>query len=231
MVEQQEIPPEDRTALLRANNFQASQALAPVWIYWFADITAGMTETFRQRTHELLDVGALPTAFGWSHEQIDASFLRGELFPEGGPPLGGTPELPPEQALQQAATIARSEVVGATSVALLAAVNEGLGTCLHSVAHITQMDTVKKVLGAPDHWIPVWIQLVGYPAEELEAGGQRPRLPFEHLFFYGRYGQPFPRDANVVEGLKREGLLRTPAPKPGRFEELKHLSRMFGFPI
>jgi len=231
VVERDEVDAEVRQALLRANNFQASQAQAPVWIYWFADIEAGMSETFRQRTHELFDVGALPSAYGWSHEQIDASFLRGELFPEGGPPLGGTPTLPPEAAREQAAGVARAEVVGATAVAVLAAVNEGLGTCLHSVCRPQDIPLVRQLLQVPETWLPVWIQLLGYPAEDWEAGGQRPRLPFESLFFLGRGDRPFPRDPEVVVQLEREGLLRAPAPKPGRFEELKYLARMFGYPI
>jgi hypothetical protein len=67
--------------------------------------------------------------------------------------------------------------------------------------------------------------------KEPEAGGQRPRLPFETLYFEGVYGKPFNRDPKVVEDLTREGLLQTQMPKPDRFEELKHLARMLGFPL
>jgi hypothetical protein len=35
----------------------------------------------------------------------------------------------------------------------------------------------------------------------------------------------------VVEELKEEGLIMAPMPKPGRFEELKHLARMMGYPL
>ncbi len=127
--------------------------------------------------------------------------------------------------------VARQETVGACAVATLAAVNEGLGTCLHMTATADKVPTLKSILKVPEGWEPIWLQLVGYAAEEMEAGGQRPRLPFETLYFDGTYGRPFPRDSKVVEELKREGLIREPMPKPGRFEELKHLARAFGFPL
>jgi len=114
---------------------------------------------------------------------------------------------------------------------VLAAVNEGLGTCLHMAASAEKVPVLKRVLKAPEGWEPVWCQLVGYPAEEPEAGGQRPRLPFETLYFDGVYGKPFTRDSKVVQDLTEEGLIQTPMPKPGRFEELKHLARMLGFPL
>ena len=40
---------------------------------------------------------------------------------------------------------------------------------------------------------------MGYPAEDPDAGGQRPKLPFEQKFFLNRCDEPFPRDATVVE--------------------------------
>ena len=87
------------------------------------------------------------------------------------------------------------------------------------------------VLNAPEGWVPVWCQLVGYPAESPDGGGQRPRLPFETLYYDGTYGKPFERDSRVVEELKEEKLIQEQMPRPGRFEELKHLARMLGFPL
>lgn len=74
------------------------------------------------------------------------------------------------------------------------------------------------------------MQLVGYPAESSEAGGQRPREPFEEDFFQMRYGEPFPRDPAVVRALEDAGMIQTPAPLPWRKEEVRALSRMFGLP-
>lgn len=132
---------------------------------------------------------------------------------------------------ETSSAIARQETVGACAVACLAAVNEGLGTCLHMVATPDRLGDVRRILKLPAHWEPVWVQLLGYPAEEPEAGGQRPRFGFERLFFDGEYGKPFPRDEKVVADLERSALLRAPMPKPERFEELKHLARMMGYPI
>ena len=80
------------------------------------------------------------------------------------------------------ASVAYAETVGACACACLAAVNEGLGTCLHMIAAPSKQDRVKEILGVPEHILPVWVQLVGYPAEDPEAGGQRPRWPADRLW-------------------------------------------------
>ena len=64
----------------------------------------------------------------------------------------------------------------------------------------------------------------------MEAGGQRPRSPFERIYFEGRYGQPYERDEEVVEELRDCGMLMPEAPYPWRKEEVRALSRMFGLP-
>jgi nitroreductase len=228
VVERDKLSKEEREALLAADNYQGAHVQAAVWIYWFADVDGSTAETFRQRVHELVDLGALPTFYGWTHETIDSAIVKGETVPEGMPAIHTLIHNLPREA---AAAVARQETVGVCAVATLAAVNEGLGTCLHMAAASDKVHVLRRILKVPDGWEPVWLQLVGYPAEEPEAGGQRPRLPFETLYFDGVYGKPFTRDSKVVEDLKREGLLQTPMPKPGRFEELKHLARMLGFPL
>jgi len=228
VVERDKLTRHDREALLAADNYQGAHVQAPVWIYWFSDVDNAGGETFRQRVHELVDLGALPTFFGWTHEAIDAAIVKGETAPEGMPAIHSLlHNLPREMS----AVIGRQETVGACAVATLAAVNEGLGTCLHMAATADKVPAIKSILRVPEGWEPIWVQLVGYPAEEIEAGGQRPRLPFETLYFDGTYGRPFPRDPKVVEDLQKEGLIREQMPKPGRFEELKHLARAFGFPL
>jgi hypothetical protein len=77
---------------------------------------------------------------------------------------------------------------------------------------------------------PLWVQLVGHPAQSPSAGGQRPRQPFEELYFQGRYGTPFKRDQNLVEQLEADGMLQPPAPQPWRKDEVRALARMFGLP-
>ena len=75
--------------------------------------------------------------------------------------------------------VAIQETNAALALAQLAAVEEGLGTCLHSIAMPPDVPEVKATLNLPDGFLPVWLQLIGYPAEGREAGGQRPRLPFD----------------------------------------------------
>jgi len=228
VVERDKLSRQDREALLAMDNHQAAHVQAPVWIYWFADVDGSGAETFRKRVHELVDIGALPTFYGWTHEAIDAAILKGEAAPEG---MAAVQTLIHNLPREMAALVARQETVGACAIATLAAVNEGLGTCLHMAATADKVPKLRSILKVPEGWDPIWVQLVGYPAEEMEAGGQRPRLPFETTYFDGTYGKPFPRDPKVVEDLKKEGLIREQMPKPGRFEELKHLARAFGFPL
>ena len=228
VVEQDKLPTQDREKLLAADNHQAAHGQAPVWIYWFSDPYSCVPEAFRRRVHELIDLGALPTFYGWTHDTVDGSILKGETAPEG---MAGIHRLIHGMPRETSIAVARQETVGACAVAVLAAVNEGLGTCLHMVAQMDKIDDVKRILKVPETWEAVWLQLVGYPAEEREAGGQRPRDSFEQLYFDGEYGQPFARDGKIVEDLHLEGLLRAPMPKPQRFEELKHLARMMGYPL
>jgi hypothetical protein len=109
---------------------------------------------------------------------------------------------------------------------MLAGVDEGLGVCLTAFVP----EPLKKVLNVPDHWVPMWCLLVGYPAESWEAGGQRPRPPMEEIYFEGKFGTPFKPDPKVTEELKAKKLLTAPAPLPWRKEEVRALAQMFGLP-
>jgi nitroreductase len=228
VIEQDKLAPADRKALLAADNYQAAHAQAPVWIYWCANNDSARPEAFRARVHELIDRGAMPTYYGWTHETVDGSILRGEIAPEG---MANIEQIIHGMPAEVSAMIARQETVGACAIALLAAVNEGLGTCLHSCHGADKVQDVRRVLKLPEAWQTVWVQLVGHPLEEIEAGGQRPRLPFEELFFEMDPSKPFKRDEKVAKDLEREGLIREQAPKPGRFEELARIGRDLGYPI
>ena len=228
VLEQAKISKEDRKTLLAADNYQAAHAQAPVWIYWCADTDSAKPESFRARVHELIDVGALPTYYGWTHETVDGSILRGEVAPEG---MANIEQIIHQMPLEMSAMISRQETVGACAIAVLAAVNEGLGTCLHSCHGADKVQDVRRVLKLPESWNTIWVQLVGHPLEEMEAGGQRPRLPFDKLYFEGDSSKPFVRDEKVAAELEREGLLQAPSPKPGRFSELLRIGRELGYPI
>jgi hypothetical protein len=156
------------------------------------------------------------------------SRARGEIAPEG---MANIEQIIHGMPPEMSAVIARQETVGACAIALLAAVNEGLGTCLHSCHGADKIEDVRRVLKLPQSWNTVWVQLVGHPLEDREACGQRPRLPFGELFFDMDPTRPFEREETVVKELEREGLLRAPSPKPGRFEELMRIGRKLGYPI
>jgi len=229
VVERDKIDPAVRDQLLACDNWQGAHAQAPVWIYFYADPEGARPEIFAARTKELVTVGALPAAFGWSSQAIDSAIFQGETMPAGMPAIN---ELLHGLPYETSANVAYAETVGACAVATLAAVNEGLGACLHMIAAPSKQDEVKRLLGVPERFVPVWQLLIGYPAEDPDAGGMRPRLPFEETFCYQKWGEPFPRDERVVAELEAEGLPQpTGQPKPNRFEELKYLARMFGYPV
>jgi nitroreductase len=226
VVEAARLDEERREGLLAANNWQRAQDQAPVWIYWYADPDAAVPQIFLDRVREQIRIGAISEAFGWSEAAARGSIEDGAPAAPGLPPLDTLVHgLPYELS----AIVAAQETNGACAVAVLAAVDEGLATCLHTVAAPPRQDEVKALLGVPERFVPVWIQLVGYPAEAADAGGQRPRLPFEELFASMEWGTPLRRDPAVTVALEAEGLIQAPAPRPGRFEELEHLSRMFGY--
>jgi nitroreductase len=227
VVYRDELDDESREILLKADNWQGAHVQAPVWIYWFGDLDAARPPSFVKNTIELLEAGAIPAAYGWAKETILAAIDGGEETPEG---MASIQEILHDMPIEVSMAMAHGETVGACAVATLAAVNVGLGTCLHTIGRPSQVANVKEILGVPDNYIPVWVQLVGYSAEGIEAGGQRPRQPFEDTFFYMKHGQPMERNERVVKELTDEGLLQAPAPLPGREEELRFLARMYGYP-
>ncbi len=227
VVEQSSLAAEDREALLSANNWQKPHTLAPVWIYWFADPETVTPQGFASRVRELAPTGAVAPDLGWSVETVEGALLEGVPTPRGLPPLHlSVHQLPYEISV----FVAAQETNGACQIAQLAAVADGLGTCLVAVATLDKVSDVRRVLGLPPAFVPVWLQLLGESAESPEAGGQRPRLPFEEIFALGRWGNAFPRDPNVVDALRADGMLQAPAPLPGRFEELTRLAKMFKSP-
>jgi hypothetical protein len=196
---------------LRTPMATAQLDLAPVWIFWFGDAAAPAGTA--ERMKELVDVGALPPSHGWSHAYGDEVYL---------PRVVARVVDDPARTLM----IMALEVGQAVAHALLAAVDEGLGTSLASL----DREAAKEILEAPESWTMMWVQLVGYPAESPEAGGQRPRPPFEQAYFEGRYGIPFAPDLAVSSRLVEEGLLQPGGPAAWRQEEIRALARMFGLP-
>ncbi len=185
--------------------------MAPIHIYTYADTKAFYGA--QGRLKKLVDVGALNAGLGWSHKFVDEF-----VWPNILQPLA--------ENLPQSIGLVAGDVGVAVCQAMLAGVDEGLGVCLTAFVP----EPLKKVLNVPDHWVPMWCLLVGYPAESWEAGGQRPRPPMEEIYFEGKFGTPFKPDPKVTEELKAKKLLTAPAPLPWRKEEVRALAQMFGLP-
>src|ERR1035437_4000979 len=187
--------------------------LPPVHIYTYADM--GAYKGAQARLKKLVDVGALNATHGWSHKFVDEF-----VWPNVLKPLAEGANVPSVSAA------AASDAGIAICQAMLAAVDEGLGVCLSAFQH----DAINKIVKAPKDWIPLWVLLVGYPAESWEAGGQRPRPPLEEIFFEGEYGKPFKAEPKGTQQMKAAEAITSPRPRPWRKEEIKALARMFGLP-
>jgi nitroreductase len=201
VVFREDAPPETLDALYAPiAGFQIR--LAPVVIVWYIE-TAAVDEQ-SDRLRELLDAGAL----GFGEGKRDA--LENQLIPVfdairdhlKAPGLG---EVDCGQGIAQAT---------------LMAFEQGLGTCCLGTPNT---DVIRQRLGLPDSARVLLLQTVGYPAESPEAGGQRPRRPFEELFSMNEHGKAFPRSAEVVAELEREGMFTDPAPAEWREAELEWL--------
>lgn len=203
VVERDDITEEMTEATLPVN---LQLRLAPVLIFWYGDLSAWDNQG--EQLDQLLDVGALGPGFGWSKKFVHEFMV---------PMTNGLndDQLALMTALDAGCGIAQAQLV---AIAL------GLGTCLNPFFGDPAL------LGLPERCRVWWVMTVGYPAEAPEAGGQRPRRPFEELFHLGRHGSPFPRDDGVVDELTALGMFQEPAPLPWRQAELRALSAMFGLP-
>jgi hypothetical protein len=183
-----------------------------VWILWFGDLNAVTTAIERGTLKELVDVGALPPSHGWSHRYVDSVVIPQVLNP-----------IRDDKTINLVLTA--REAFAAVAFGVLAAVDEGLGTMLTSMNPAAVTDLVD----APDNWIFLVNQIVGYPAEAIEAG-QRPREPFEVDFFEMRADRPYPRDEAVVTHLRQTGMLQDGGVAAWKRDENRALARMYGLP-
>lgn len=181
--------------------------IAPVVIVWYVE-TAAVDEQ-GDRLRELLKAGAL--GFG---EDKEAALER-QLIPF----FSGIADR------LKAPGLCEMDCGQGIAQATLMAFEQGLGTCLLGGGNTEKM---KQNLGLPESARILILQTVGYPAESPDAGGQRPRLPFEYLFHMNGYGQPFPRCPEVVEELTESHMLQQPAPAPWREAELEYLRNALG---
>ncbi len=181
--------------------------LAPVVIVWYLD-TAAVDEQ-SDRLRELLKAGAL--GFGKDKEQA----LENQLIPI----FEGIRESLKQPGLNEV------DCGQGIAQATLMAFEQGLGTCCLGTPY---GETIRQGLGMPETCRVLLLQTVGYPAESAEAGGQRPRQPFEKIFQMNNYATPFPRSEQVVAELKNDKMLQAPAPLPWREAELEYLKKALG---
>lgn len=182
---------------------------APVVIVWYFDTAAIDSQSDRLR--ELLDAGALGVG---PDKKTD---LEEKIIPFF------------EQILELLKAPGLNEVDCGQGIAqaTLMAFEQGLGTCCLGTPNT---DQIRQNLGLPDTARVLLLQTVGYPAEHWEAGGQRPRRPFEELFHLNGFGEPFPRDEAVVSELGADAMFTRPAPLPWREAELDHLNEALDIP-
>ncbi|MBK6658863.1 MAG: nitroreductase family protein [Proteobacteria bacterium] len=180
--------------------------IAPVVIVWYCD--PEQVEEQGNRLRQLMDVGAL----GFGPAELKRNTLEEKFIPafkeiKDFLKAPGLNEIDCGQGMAQAT---------------LMAYELGLGSCFLGTP---DGDSILKVLGVPSHCRLLLMQCVGYPMEHWEAGGQRPRQPFESLFSLNTYGNPYPRSQAVVDELTRDKMFTRPAPLPEREAELEYLER------
>jgi nitroreductase len=183
---------------------------APVVIVWYLDFDA--LDDQPERLRELVRARAM----GVNKEKA-LEFLENTIIPffDGVMPhikQSGLTELDCGQGIAQAT---------------LVAIDEGLGTALLATSNEEQ---IRKNLKLPESAKVLVLMCVGYIAESKEAGGQRPRLPFEELYSLNEVGTPFPRSEKVVEELKQAKMIQDKAPLPWREQELAYLQKALGLP-
>lgn len=182
--------------------------LAPVVIVWTLDWSR--VDTQGDRLHELVDAGAVGVEPGKTHDYLDSTLIPFFQAATDSIRQGGLTELDCGQGIAQAT---------------LVAYEEGLGTCLLGCPNDKKL---RRALGLPDTVRVLVLQTVGYPAEDPEAGGQRPRLPFASRFSLNRWGDEFPRDEAVVDELRRARMICDIAPLDYRRDELRWLQSVYG---
>lgn len=183
--------------------------LAPVVIVWYVETAAVDGQSDRLR--ELCQAGAL----GYGEKEKKKEALEKQLIPifdslRESLKQPGLNEVDCGQGIAQAT---------------LMAFEQGLGTCCLGTPH---GEPIRIGLKIPDTCRILLLQTVGYPAEQPEAGGQRPRLPFEQIFQMNTYSTPFPRSGEVVAELQQQKMLQAPAPLPWREAELEYLKNALG---
>lgn len=216
---------------LKTPTTTAQLDMAPVYVFFFADVAMLEAAADGHAFRELMDLGVLNVSHGWSGQFVAETvspLLRSIVDdPDRVPLAPPAPSAEPGPTVsRETLRLARTAIGIAQEYALLAAVDEGLGAQLSGVS----VNAARAIFGIPETWIASSPMLLGYHGESREAGGQRPREPFEDDFFELRYPHPFYREPAVVERLAAAQMIQAPAPFPWRMDEVRGLARKFGLP-
>jgi nitroreductase len=221
----------DEMQALKTPTTTAQLDMAPVYVFFYADVAMLESAADGSNFRELMRLGVLNPSHGWNDEFVSstaAPYLRAVVddpnrLPLRPPSPGGEPGL---MVSRETLRLARTAIGIVQEYALLAAFEEGLAAQLSGVS----VNAARTILGIPDTWVPSSPMLLGYHGESREAGGQRPREPFEEDFFELRHPHPFYREPAVVERLTAAEMIQSPAPFPWRMDEVRGVARKFGLP-
>ncbi len=183
--------------------------IAPVIIVWYVQPAA--VDSQADRVRAVTAAGAM--GFGGPENRMRA--LEEQLIPL----FDGIKEALKQPGLNEI------DCGQGIAQATLMAYELGLGTCCLGTP---KGPDILKALGVPEPARLLLLQTVGYPLEDWEAGGQRPRMDFEELFHLDHFDTPFPRDEKVVDQLTRDGVFTTPGPLPDRDDELEFMKHALG---
>ncbi|MCP5042454.1 MAG: hypothetical protein GY944_15625 [bacterium] len=209
LVVHRETATEEQVASLHSPVGGFQMQLAPVVILWY--IEGDAMDEASARLRELVQCGAL--GYGPDkHEELEKTLVP--LFDRIGEALKGPgmPDMDCGQAVAQAT---------------LMAFEQGLGTCCQGSG---DWEKVHAAFNFRESCRIVVAQTVGYPLENPDAGGQRPRLPFDKLFQLNSIDNPFPRAQEVVDDLTGDKLFQAAAPVAGREEQIEEIRAKFKLP-
>jgi nitroreductase len=177
-------------------------------IFWLTNLNAWYGRA-NDGLSSLALSGALTKYHGWNYE-----FTMTQTVPR----LMSFPT-------ERTEILLRFETGQAVGNATLACTALGVGSCL--LAFGRKPGGVEKAFGLTPNLKFTWAHAIGYPLEDEKAGGQRPRLKFDRLFYKDKYGVPLAADAGADEALKGKGLIQEQAPLPGRIDEIDKLASQF----
>jgi nitroreductase len=209
-------PPEAWQALV-APLGTAQLKHAPVVILWYwveeaiYDRKTGHP-TQGDRLHELIEARAMGLNKQTEHQFLDTVLIPYFKQNYDGIMQTGLTDMDCGQGIAQAT---------------LVAYDEGLGTCCIGTGSLDgpREKKMRKVFKLPESAHLLVLMTVGYPLESRDAGGQRPKLPFEQLYFINEHGKGFERDPAVIKELERAGMIQAPAPLEYRQRELEFLHK------